>query len=78
MANRFRFTVLGRYESRVRGNASHLTVAMAAGPQGHFVYCGTLTMSESEWGTFIEALRASLGDGVEVMDPEADERQPGA
>jgi len=62
MANRFRFTVLGRYESRVRGNASHLTVAMAAGPQGHFLYCGTLTMSESEWGTFIEVHVATSVD----------------
>ena len=65
---RFRFTVLGRYSARLKGNESHVTVNLSAGRDDHFVYCGTLTMSEPEWEAFISALTEELPVNVEVED----------
>lgn len=66
---RYKFTVLGRYDARLRGNEPHVTVNVLAGRGDHFVYCGTLTMSEAEWEVLGEALRRGLGDDVEIGDP---------
>jgi hypothetical protein len=65
---RFRFKVLGRYQTQHEGNELAVTVNLAAGWDDHLVHCGTLTMSESEWVTFVGALKDSLGDGVQVED----------
>ena len=67
----FLFTVLGHYPARVRGNAPHVTVNMAAGRGSHLIHCGTLTMSEDEWDAFVGALKTSLGRSVEVTDARA-------
>ena len=64
----FTFVVLGRYPARLRENQPSLTVNLLAGTDHHATYCGTLTMSESEWNVFIDALRRSLGNDVEVVD----------
>ena len=64
----FRFTVLGRYPARVKGNKTAVTVAMATGEKDHVVHAGTLTMAEDEWDDFARALRRSLGDAVEIED----------
>ena len=64
----FRFTVLGRYTARLKGNESHVTVNLAAGRGDHFVYCGTLTMSEGEWAAFVDALFPSLGERLWIED----------
>lgn len=64
----FRFTVLGRYTARLKGNESHVTVNLAAGRTGRFVYCGTLTMSEGEWAAFVDALFPSLGERLRIED----------
>jgi hypothetical protein len=64
----YRFTVLGRYRTQTEGNESHVTVNMAAGRDGRLTYAGTLTMSESEWETFISALTEGVPVNVEVED----------
>jgi hypothetical protein len=69
--HRYRFSVLGRYPARLRDNQPAVTVTMAAGDEDHLVHCGTLTMSEPEWGTLADALRYSLRDAVEIEDPLA-------
>jgi hypothetical protein len=67
--HRFRFVVLGRYPARLKDNATAVTINVSAGDSGgHLVHCGTLTMSETEWGSFRDALRSSLGENVEVED----------
>jgi hypothetical protein len=66
--HRFRFTVLGRYPARLKGNATAVTVNMAAGEQAHLVHCGTLTMAEAEWDELIAALKQGLRGAVEVDD----------
>ena len=65
----YRFTIVGRYTSPVMGNEPVVTVNMVAGTNSHTTYCGTLTMSESDWETFFGALKYSLQDAVEVLDP---------
>ena len=64
----FTFVVLGRYPARLKGNEPQVTVNMLGGGQGHQSYCGTLTMSESEWDTFIAGLKKSLGLAIKVHD----------
>jgi len=66
--HRFRFTVLGRYQTQHGGNEMAVTVNVVAGRDDHLVHSGTLTMSEAEWATFTEALKGSLGDDVEIDD----------
>jgi hypothetical protein len=75
----FRFTVLGRYPARLKGNQTAVTVNVAAGEPGHPVHCGTLTMSEEEWESLEGALRTGLKDALEVQDhdlPDPDSLQP--
>ncbi len=64
----YKFSVLGRYQTASKGNEPHVTVNFVAGEEGHLTYCGTLTMSESEWETLVDGLRAGLGDAVSVED----------
>ena len=67
--HRYRLTVLGRYPARLKGNQPAVTANLLAGDAGgHLVHAGTLTMSESEWTTFVDALRSSLGEDLEVED----------
>lgn len=65
---RFRFSVLGRYQRETRSNLPHVAVNVIAGEGNHLTYCGTLTMSEFEWGALAAALQSSLGDRVEIDD----------
>jgi hypothetical protein len=65
---KYKFTVLGRYDARVRGNEPHVTVNLLAGRDDHLVYCGNLTMSEAEWEMHSEVLRRGLGDDLEIDD----------
>lgn len=62
----FRFKILGRHEARLRGNEPAITVACLSGRGDHLVYCGTLTLAESEWEVLSSSLRAALGDAVEI------------
>ena len=69
--HRFKFTILGRYPARLKGNETAVTLNVAAGDEGHIVYAGTLTMSESEWEALLRALQESLEERVEVEDHTA-------
>jgi len=60
----FRFSVLGRYRTRIPSNDEHVTLNLASGRDGHLTYCGTLTMSVGEWDRFAAALRTGLGDDL--------------
>ena len=62
MPSNFKFKLLGRYEARLSGNEPHVTLSVQAGENGHLVYCGTLTMSEAEWGSLKEQLNSALGE----------------
>lgn len=65
---RYKFSVLGRYRTALAQNEPHVTVNLIAGEGEHLTYCGTLTMSESQWNFLVDALKQSLGEGVEVDD----------
>jgi len=64
----YKFTVLGRYPARTKGNAPAVTVNVAAGDQGHLVFAGTLTMGEEEARHLLETLEKALGDRVTLED----------
>jgi hypothetical protein len=66
----FRFTILGRYRSRVEGNVDHVTIRMEGGIEGHTVYAGTLTMSEPEWRVLEAVLRHGLGHRLRIEDQD--------
>jgi hypothetical protein len=65
---KYKFTVLGRYDARLRGNEPHVTVNLLAGRDDHLVYCGNLTMSEAEWAALSDVLRRGLEDDLEIDD----------
>lgn len=67
MPARFHFTVIGKYESRT-AHEPQITANVLAGSGNHFVQAGTLTMSESEWATLIDALLRVAPDSVEIED----------
>ena len=63
----FKLEVLGRYPARTPGNENAVTANMVAGDaSGHFVYAGTITMTESQFDTFVAALRSSLDGSFEL------------
>ena len=64
----YKFTVLGRYPSRTKGNEPAVTVNVAAGDTGHLVFAGTLTMGEAEARALLETLEKALGDKVILED----------
>jgi hypothetical protein len=66
--NMYKFSILGRYPARMSQNESAVTVNMLAGHDGHLAFAGTLTMSDDEWNTLVDALKYSLGDALEVED----------
>jgi hypothetical protein len=66
--HRFKFTILGRYPARIKGNETAVTLNVAAGDEEHLVYCGTLTMAESEFKSLVRALKPALNERVEVED----------
>lgn len=65
---KYQFSILGRYPARIKGNEAAVTVNMLTGYDDHLTFAGTLTMTESEWKTLIDALKYSLRDEVEVVD----------
>ena len=64
----YKFTVLGRYPAKTKGNEPAVTVNVAAGDRGHLVFAGTLTMGEDEARALLEALEKALGDRVALED----------
>jgi hypothetical protein len=66
--HRFKFTVLGRYPARIKGNETAVTLNVATGDENHLVYAGTLTMAESEWDSLVRALKPALEQRLEIED----------
>ena len=66
MPARFRFSVIGKYQSS--SHEPEITANVLAGADQHFVHAGTLTMSESEWAALIDALLRTIPDAVEIED----------
>jgi len=64
----YKFTVLGRYPARTKGNEPAVTVNVAAGDRGHLVFAGTLTMGEEEARHLLGVLEKALGDRVTLED----------
>lgn len=65
----FKLEVLGRYKARTPGNENAVTANLVAGDAtGHFVFSGTITMSESQFEAFTNALRSGLEDGLFELD----------
>lgn len=66
-SNTFRLEVLGRYQARLPGNENAVTANLAAGDEhGHVVYAGTITLSESQFVSLVDALRSCLGERFEL------------
>jgi hypothetical protein len=42
----FLLSLVGRYRTRTQNNEPHVTVNVLTGSNSHFVYSGTLTMTE--------------------------------
>jgi hypothetical protein len=68
----YKFTVLGRYPARTKGNEPAVTVNVAAGDRGHLIFAGTLTMGEKEARALFEKLEKALGDRIELEDHTAE------
>ena len=63
----FKLEVLGRYPARTPGNENAVTANLVAGDaSGHFVYAGTITMSQSQFETFANALTSALDGRFEL------------
>lgn len=45
-----------------------VTVSVLAGSDGNVSFCGTVTMTESEWDTLADALSRTLGGAVTFED----------
>ena len=73
---KFVFKVLGKYEARLAGNEPHVTLNVLAGSDDHPVFCGTLTMSESEWTALKDHLALSGTVDVEVEVQESAAAHP--
>ena len=67
MPARYHFTVIGKYQSS-GSREPQITANVLAGSDSHFVHAGTLTMSESEWATLIDALLRVIPESVEIED----------
>ncbi|HMC37070.1 MAG TPA: hypothetical protein VKK30_04305 [Actinomycetota bacterium] len=70
--HRFKFTILGRYPARIKGNETAVTLNVSSGDEQHMVYAGTLTMAESEFDSLARALRSTLKTRLEVEDHTAE------
>ena len=63
---RFLLSLQGRSESSVAGNEPQLTVNLLTGHEEHFVYAGTITVTEEEFDELVHVLRQGLGDRVDI------------
>jgi len=63
---RFLLSLQGRSESSVAANEPQLTVNLLTGHEEHFVYAGTITVTEEEWDELVHVLRQGLGNRLDV------------
>jgi hypothetical protein len=67
--SKYRFTILAWFPAHIKGNEDHVTVTMLSGPDwDHLSICGSLTMTERQWMTLAEAIKAAIPDDVEFDD----------
>lgn len=74
--NKFKLRIVGRFPAHLsegqRPDALGLdaiSIAMLAGPDwDHLSLCGTLTMTESEWKSFVAGLERGLADDVRIEE----------
>jgi hypothetical protein len=72
----FMLSLLGRYKTRTQSNEPHVTVNVLTGSDSHFVYSGTLTMTEREWEEFSQVLKRGLEGRLEIREGFADPWTP--
>ncbi len=64
----FLLSLVGRYKTRTQNNEPHVTVNVLTGGDSHFVYSGTLTMTEREWEEFSGVLKQGLEERLEIKE----------
>jgi len=64
----YKLFVINRFPPRVDDGEWQISANLSAGRGGHFVLCGTITMSQSEWDRFVDAMRTCLGEDFAVVD----------
>ncbi|HEX2089392.1 MAG TPA: hypothetical protein VHI54_05600 [Actinomycetota bacterium] len=72
----FLLSLVGRYRTRTQNNEPHVTVNVLTGSDSHFVYSGTLTMTEREWDEFSQVLKRGLKERLEIKEGFADPWTP--
>ncbi len=72
----FLLSLVGRYKTRTQNNEPHVTVNVLTGSDQHFVYSGTLTMTEREWDEFSGVLKRGLKDRLETKEGFAEPWTP--
>jgi hypothetical protein len=78
----YMLSLVGRYKTKTRQNEPQVTANLLTGTDDHFIYSGTLTMTEAEWNELVSVLRRGLKDrlvvtkGTEGWHP-IPERKPG-
>ena len=67
--SKYRLRTIRRFRAHTGGNEDHVCGAILAGPDwDHLVLCGTVTMTEAEWGTLARLLAEGLGADVQLED----------
>ena len=64
----FLLSLVGRYKTRTQNNEPHVTVNVLTGSNSHFVYSGTLTMTEREWDELSGVLKRGLKERLEIKE----------
>ncbi|MDP8956886.1 MAG: hypothetical protein M3N24_08015 [Actinomycetota bacterium] len=64
----FLLSLVGRYKTRTQNNEPHVTLNVLTGSDSHFVYSGTLTMTEREWQELTRVLSHGLKDRLEIKE----------
>jgi hypothetical protein len=72
----FLLSLVGRYRTRTQNNEPHVTVNLLTGSNSHFVYSGTLTMTEREWDELSGVLKLGLKGRLEIKEGFADPWTP--
>ncbi len=72
----FLLSLIGRYRTRTQNNEPHVTVNVLTGSISHFVYSGTLTMTEREWDELSGVLKRGLKERLEIKEGFAEPWTP--
>ncbi len=72
----FLLSMVGKYRTRTQNNEPHVTLNVLTGSNSHFVYSGTLTMTEREWDEFSRVLKQGLNERLEIKEGFAEPWAP--